>query len=354
MARAEIPLAVTKTSDGSAVSGANVQVNLRSGGPATIYSAESGGGTIGNPLTTTAEGRIEGWLDEGSYTLLVSGSGISSYTQYLEVVRGDGVSKYAAGSIGAAALSSAVAQALLPPASVVPYAGPSAPAGFLLANGSTVSRTTYAALFAVIGTTYNTGGEAGTDFRLPDYRGRTLVGLGTHSDVNALTKNEGVSTVANRKPKHSHTRGTLTVSSATTGVTTQPTGSHNHGGSVIAGGNHNHGGSTSQLDYNPDVYAPVVDGGNMWSMEQHGGNVGSGYYIPSHLYGAQGAANLDHSHAIGFSGDHNHGINFDGSHSHTINDSGHVHSTSGRIGDTTSATDVEAPAFQVVNFLIKI
>jgi len=51
-----------------------------------------------------------------------------------------------------------------------------APAGALLCFGQVVSRTTYAGLFAVLGTTFNTGGEAGTDFRLPDLRGRVAAG----------------------------------------------------------------------------------------------------------------------------------------------------------------------------------
>lgn len=48
------------------------------------------------------------------------------------------------------------------------------PTGWLRANGATVSRTTYAALFAAIGTLYNTGGENGSEFRLPDFRGEFL------------------------------------------------------------------------------------------------------------------------------------------------------------------------------------
>lgn len=56
------------------------------------------------------------------------------------------------------------------------YGGTTAPNGFVLAYGQTVSRSTYSALFAKYGTTYNTGGEAGTDFRLPDLRGRVVAG----------------------------------------------------------------------------------------------------------------------------------------------------------------------------------
>ena len=48
----------------------------------------------------------------------------------------------------------------VPPGGVMDFAGLTAPMGWLLCDGSTVSRTTYANLFAAISTTYNTGGEA--------------------------------------------------------------------------------------------------------------------------------------------------------------------------------------------------
>lgn len=51
----------------------------------------------------------------------------------------------------------------------------SAPAGWLLCNGAAVSRTTYAALFAVIGTTFGAG-DTTTTFNLPDYRDRMPIG----------------------------------------------------------------------------------------------------------------------------------------------------------------------------------
>ena len=46
-------------------------------------------------------------------------------------------------------------------------------------------RATYPALFAAIGTTYNTGGEAGTDFRLPDLRGEFVRGWDHGRGVDA-------------------------------------------------------------------------------------------------------------------------------------------------------------------------
>jgi microcystin-dependent protein len=62
------------------------------------------------------------------------------------------------------------------PAGVVsPYAGASAPTGWLLCYGQAVSRTTYADLFTAISTTYGVG-DGSTTFNLPDLRGRVAAG----------------------------------------------------------------------------------------------------------------------------------------------------------------------------------
>ena len=53
-----------------------------------------------------------------------------------------------------------------------------APSGFLLCNGQTVSRSTYAALFAILGVVFGSG-DGSTTFTLPDYRDRMPVGAGT-------------------------------------------------------------------------------------------------------------------------------------------------------------------------------
>lgn len=61
------------------------------------------------------------------------------------------------------------------PGMVIPFAATAAPQGWILCEGQLVSRTAYAALFAVIGTTYGAG-DGTTTFAIPDFRGRTLVG----------------------------------------------------------------------------------------------------------------------------------------------------------------------------------
>lgn len=62
-----------------------------------------------------------------------------------------------------------------PTGAVITFAGSSAPAGYLICDGSAVSRTTYADLFTVIGTTYGTG-DGSTTFNLPNLKGKVIVG----------------------------------------------------------------------------------------------------------------------------------------------------------------------------------
>ncbi len=64
---------------------------------------------------------------------------------------------------------------IVPTGMVAPFAGAAAPEGWLLCDGREVSRTEYAALFAVVGTVYGAGDGAAT-FALPDLRGRTAAG----------------------------------------------------------------------------------------------------------------------------------------------------------------------------------
>lgn len=72
-------------------------------------------------------------------------------------------------------LASAVQGFLTPTGMISPFAGSSEPTGWLLCYGQAVSRTTYADLFTLIGTTYGVG-DGSTTFNLPDLRGRVLAG----------------------------------------------------------------------------------------------------------------------------------------------------------------------------------
>lgn len=68
----------------------------------------------------------------------------------------------------------------------LPYAGSSIPTGWLECDGSAVSRTTYAALFTAIGTTWGAGDGSST-FNLPNCDGRLVIGDGTGTVAEAVT-----------------------------------------------------------------------------------------------------------------------------------------------------------------------
>jgi len=91
------------------------------------------------------------------------------------------IARIADGAVTAAKLSSGVGT---PAGAVMAFAMNSAPAGWLAADGSNVNRTTYAALFTAIGTTYGAG-DGSTTFALPDLRGYFVRGSGTNSDGTA-------------------------------------------------------------------------------------------------------------------------------------------------------------------------
>lgn len=99
------------------------------------------------------------------------------------------------GAIGAGAVTRLKIdeQERIPTASLMPYAAATAPTGWLLCDGSLKPQSTYSALFALIGSTY--GATVGSDFRLPDLRGRVPVGLdnmgGTDGGILSVANTRG-------------------------------------------------------------------------------------------------------------------------------------------------------------------
>lgn len=73
---------------------------------------------------------------------------------------------------------------------VMPFAGSTAPQGYLLCDGSAVSRTDYSDLFTAIGTTYGAG-DGETTFNVPDLSGRVVLGV---SQSHALGTTGGEAT----------------------------------------------------------------------------------------------------------------------------------------------------------------
>lgn len=69
-----------------------------------------------------------------------------------------------------------------PTGTMLPFAGKTVPAGFLLCNGAAISRTTYARLFSVLGTTWGAG-DGSTTFNLPNVNDRCLEGTTNTANV---------------------------------------------------------------------------------------------------------------------------------------------------------------------------
>ena len=69
------------------------------------------------------------------------------------------------------------AEDIIPTGVILPYGGTSAPTGWLLCDGTAVSRWTYRRLFVVIGTTF--GADNGSTFKVPNMKGVSLTGVGS-------------------------------------------------------------------------------------------------------------------------------------------------------------------------------
>lgn len=90
------------------------------------------------------------------------------------------------------------------------FAGTTPPSGWLLCDGAAVSRTTYAALFVAIGTTWGAG-DGSTTFNLPDLRGRAPIGAGTGSGLTARTLGGTLGSENIQAHTHSFTQPTITA-----------------------------------------------------------------------------------------------------------------------------------------------
>lgn len=165
-----------------------------------------------------------------------------------------------------------------------------APTGWLMCNGSAVSRSTYSALFAVIGSNFG-GGDGSTTFNLPNFIGNIPIGLNSGvTAINTINKKTG-------SLDHTHSIGT-----------------HAHGVNAHSHGlaNHQHG-------------VP----GHYHNLEDHN------HFVLSHYHGtrAEGADIV---------------INSGGSHAHTVNSKFNVavfntDSTRVTIGNPSGGTNSNTP-----------
>ena len=215
----------------------------------------------------------------------------------------------------------AVQPSVIPVGVIEMFAGSTAPNGWLVCDGSTVSRKTYSDLFKIIGTTYGVGNSNDT-FTLPDMRGRTPIGVGTGTYLTATTRTLASTTGAETAtlleanlPSHAHAftpSGSLNTES-----------SHTHGSANA--GSHNHTSNNSLLMY-------VGSGG--------GANLSSGTTYQIYNLNATIQNNGDHSHGS---------TNSNTGHTHTFTGSP---GTTGNGNGTATAVSIMPPAI-AINFIIK-
>ena len=117
---------------------------------------------------------------------------------------------------------------------IIPWSSASVPSGFLTCNGAAVSRSTYAALFAVIGTSYGAG-NGSTTFNVPNLTDRTCVGK---SPTKSQFTTGGANTVTQT--------GNVPGSAGNTTLATPTIASHTHPLTYKK-----RGGGTTTLIYEP-------------------------------------------------------------------------------------------------------
>lgn len=142
----------------------------------------------------------------------------------------------ASGSVDFSKLVAEVQNALVPTGSILPFGGTSAPTGYLMCDGSSVSRTTFAALFTAISVNFGQGDGVNT-FNVPDFRGRFLRGTdnGAGNDPDAGSRSQmasGGNTGDNvgsiqldELKSHTHTYNVDPASGATSGLAFSSNGS---------------------------------------------------------------------------------------------------------------------------------
>lgn len=240
------------------------------------------------------------------------------------------------------------------------YAGSTAPPGALLCNGQTVSRTTYAELWAwaqANSRVDTTGGlfgpgDGSTTFTVPDARGRNLIGVGTLAgDPYALGDIGGtakpVIQTANM-PVHNHSVAVADHATHNHAVSAVHSAPHTHGFSTSQDGQHQHDFLTAQGGDHGGHF-PGVNGGHLAAAGTALGLAAwneSGAGSGTHNHGGTTAYNSNHGHT-GTTGT-------DGVYSHTITQSTTgptTHTvTQNNVGSGT-AFDVRQP-YLAINFII--
>jgi len=213
---------------------------------------------------------------------------------------------------------SARMDAIDPADAIIAVAGSTAPTGWRLCDGGAVSRTTYAATFARIGTTYGAG-DGSTTFNVPDLRNRFIAGKGTATWSDTLNETGGNKDAV--AVAHTHTI------------------SHTHGHNITAttpagGGTHAH------------IEGTETGAGWLYSGAYNG--VRFDVFVGSSLSGARSTYGYAQP-STGTSGS---------GHNHTVTVAGGVNSQTTTVSagqtPTSTATDTNLPPYRTLNYCIRL
>jgi len=141
------------------------------------------GGTITGNITLNAQSDVRFADADSSNFVAFQAPATVAANLTLTLPASDGSSGQALTTNGSGALSFATIGGV-PIGAVFHFAASTAPTGFLKANGAAVSRSTYAALFAITGTTYGSG-DGSTTFNVPDLRGEFIRGWDDARGIDA-------------------------------------------------------------------------------------------------------------------------------------------------------------------------
>lgn len=262
-----------------------------------------------------------------------------------------------------------------PPGAITQYAGSAAPSGWLLCDGAAVSRTTYAALYAAVGTTFGAG-DGSTTFNVPNLKGRFPVGIDaaqTEFDVRGETGGVKTVTLAEANmPAHTHaldhdhpsvvsaagsahnhpisvTVNSMTGSSGNTGVNHTHNANHGHSAGSYGAGNHSH--QTYLADVPKSGSGTFAKGysGTPGDATTGVGDHAHGVYVDANNFNVS-YSDPAHTHTI------DHGHSASGS---STNESAHTHSVDvaalvGASGSTGSGSAVATlPPYIALHYIIK-
>lgn len=334
--RAEIPLVIlAEASPTSPVAGATVFVKNRL--TETLINVYANAGTteevITQPLSSDLLGRITGWLPRGSYKVEITVPGKSAYSEFLDIAPGQdgsvdtafianeavtlekiassaknaaagtsslrslGTSSITAaagndsrlsdtrtptdGSVTTAKLANevvtnakmAAGSGFIPTGGLIPWAGTTAPIGFLLADGASKVKASFEPLFNVCEYKY---GGSGANFNLPDLRGRVIImvdgGAARITANNTLAAVSGLQEIglsAGQLPGHSHNFGGNTTTESAIHTHNANLGREGTGGNWMLKSGDGGGGMSGQTAFHVHGYSGTTDGGNGLAGSAH-------------------------------------------------------------------------------------